>query len=268
MARISNEDKSSFCIDCNYTFDEYKPYHSRDRCNACYQKSYIKGKIVSSYPIKEKPKNCKLCNLEYDTKNAKGRIVLRASSGMCRSCYAKSYKATSICIKCNNSMLSKTRTGLCKPCRERDRILSGKKSWNRKKVKQTTIVDNETFELIRRILSRYKTGFNDLIDNFRISDVYMATHDNNVILDTLSEESQVVEMLKSLKLLFEFNSKYKRDLRAEEIKVNKRKKEILLKKIADKEKYYKYKAKNLDSFKKTYDMKAYLREYRLTNKKE
>lgn len=35
-------DKSTFCIDCLYVFDEFKKYRSKDKCNTCYQKSYQK----------------------------------------------------------------------------------------------------------------------------------------------------------------------------------------------------------------------------------
>lgn len=197
------EDKSTFCIDCNYVFDTQKKYHAQDRCNGCYQKLYIKNKIVKVYGPHGKAKNtdpkCSRCGFDYETLNDKGKVVKRGPKKMCKSCYTRSNKAIKICKECGNEMLTGSKTGLCPICRFTKPVLRARKK------PQLPIVDKEQFELIRRLLVRYKVGHNTPVDAFRVADIYMDINNNPILLDTLSEETQIVEMLRNLKSIFEHN---------------------------------------------------------------
>jgi hypothetical protein len=228
MPRIKEEDKSSFCIDCLYIFDSLKKYHSRDRCNPCYQKLYMRGKM----PTKEIQTHCKVCAAEYDSINAKGKPVTRGAKGLCKSCYTKSIKPKKQCEQCDNQMLSGSKTGLCIVCRQLKRQIEGKRSW-KKKVKPLPCIDVEIYESIRRLLVRFKFGNNSIVDNFRVIDAYVDVCENPVFLDTLAEEAQVVEMLRYLKKVYDFNKE-----------VREAKLELEKKKAEHKNKYYKYKKKS------------------------
>lgn len=245
MAKLEN--KSLFCIDCEYVFDDFRKYHSRDRCNPCYQRLYTKG-ISAKYKRKEVETNCKLCSAEYGTINAKGRAVLKGSQGFCKSCYAKERKPKKECENCGNVMLAGSNTGLCVVCRELKRGEGRKRSYIRK-VKLLPFVDEETYETIRRLLVRYKFNTNTIVDNFRVLDVYMELYDNPVFLDTLAEEDQVVEMLRYLKKVYDYNKENRNEL----LEVEKKKADF-------KKKYYKYQKKE-KKVNKTADMKAYRKEY-------
>lgn len=195
MGRQLKEEKSPFCLGCDREFGDELRYHSRDRCNACYQKFYAINKgVVKSYVKTIKSTSCKECNKEYGSLNEKGRKVTKASNGYCKTCYYRKRKGNSkTCIKCGNIMRLSSINNLCKPC----------KANKRKKSKQ--IVDRDTLELIRILMVRYKFGNNTLVDNLRVVDVYMDLNDNAIQLDTLTEESQVVEMLRNLKSIYDFN---------------------------------------------------------------
>lgn len=203
MKRLNIKDKSSFCIDCEYVFDIHKPYHSRDRCNPCYQKIYLKGKMNL---LNDKPKdiNCLLCGVEYGTLNDKGRAVRKGSHSLCKTCYTRERRPKKECIQCGNMMLIGSNTGLCAICKEEKRISANKRGYA-KKVKPLPQLDIETYEAVRRLLVRFKFGSNTLVDNFRVANIYMDINNDPVLLDTLNEETQVVEMLKNLKRVYDFN---------------------------------------------------------------
>jgi hypothetical protein len=146
-------------------------------------------------------------------------------------------------------MLAGSNTGLCVVCREVKRSESGKKNYNKKKVKELPHLDIETYEIVRRLLVRFKFGNNGMVDNFRVVDIYMELFDNPVFLDTLTEEAQIIEMLRYLKKVYDFN-KEDRDIKLEEQK----------KKAEFKSKYYKYKKKEKVNL--TADIKAYRKAYK------
>jgi hypothetical protein len=194
-------------------------------------------------PTKETQTHCKVCAAEYNSINAKGKPVIRGAKGLCKSCYTKSIKPKKECIQCGNQMLSGTNSGLCIVCRQLKRETEGKRSW-KKKVKPLPCIDVETYESIRRLLVRFKFGNNDIVDNFRVIDAYVDVCENPVFLDTLAEEAQVVEMLRYLKKVYDFN-KHEKENR---LKIEKKKEEDRLeaerKKKEYKAKYYKYKKKS------------------------
>ena len=197
------ENKTTYCIDCLYVFDNVKKYHSRDRCNPCYQKMYLK-ESNTGYIKKEKAdaSTCVKCDGYFDTLNEKGKPIKRASNGLCRSCYTRGRKPTKICNNCGNVMMNGSFTGLCAVCK-----LNKPSKSKRPKSKKINIpeVDKEQFELIRRLLVRFKVGHNTMVDTFRVIDIYMDVNNNPILLDTLSEEAQLIEMLKNLKNIFYYN---------------------------------------------------------------
>lgn len=150
---------------------------------------------------KQKSANCISCKIEFGTLNKKGNIAKRASRGYCKQCYYKTLlKPTNICLNCGNSMLKKSCVGLCVLCKI--------KTSTNPRVKKEYIpkVNKEDFETIRRLLAKYKLGRNTMVDVFRVIDIYMIINEEPILLDTLSEEIQLVEMLRNLKKVFDFNN--------------------------------------------------------------
>jgi hypothetical protein len=97
-------------------------------------------------------------------------------------------------------MLKKSCVGLCVLCKT-------KTSTNpRAKKEYIPKVNKEDFETIRRLLAKYKLGRNTMVDTFRVIDIYMDINGDPIMLDTLSEEIQLVEMLRNLKKVFDFNN--------------------------------------------------------------
>lgn len=225
--RLRTKEKSSFCIDCGYVFDDFKKYHARERCNPCYQKLYT----LKRFPAKEKETNCNRCGYEYGTVNEKGKAVIKGSKGSCKSCYTKDRKPKKECTNCGNMMIAGSNTGLCEVCKELKRAEGGRRGYNRK-VKPIPFLEPETYEAVRRILVRFKYNNNSLVDNFRVADLYMEVNDDPILLDTLTEEAQVIEMLKNLKKIYDFN----KEDRANKLIEAQRK-------AAHKAKYYKYQKK-------------------------
>ena len=63
---MRSEVRSPFCIRCNNQFGNYLKYHSKDRCNPCYQKDYALNKDsggIKDGPKKLKETNCKVCKV-------------------------------------------------------------------------------------------------------------------------------------------------------------------------------------------------------------
>lgn len=207
MTRFRIKEKPLTCEGCNVVFgdstatENVVKYHSRGRCNPCYQKAYLDEK----YPVKRyktKGTSCLECNVEFGSKNEKGKLVKKGSRGYCKRCYMRIFTqiGTKTCNGCGNEMTTK-RLSLCPVCK-----LSERKAGRKRKEKEPHIIDNETFELIRRLLVRYKLGYNNFADAFRVIDVYMDIADNSNMLDNLREDYQIVEMLRWLKLTFDFNA--------------------------------------------------------------
>lgn len=192
-------DKGTHCSECKKKFTKELPFWAQHKCNTCYQRLYRQGQMLKAR--KSKATHCSSCNGEFDKLNERGKPIRRASRGMCKRCYHKEGKPSKVCVMCGNIMLTKARSGLCAVCKLDNSTVRTKK----KRIKPLPLVEREQFELIRRLLARYKVGHNDLVDNFRVADIYMDINDNPILLDTLSEASQVVEMLRNLKLVFDHN---------------------------------------------------------------
>lgn len=193
------KEKSLFCVSCNKTFGKNLPYNAKDMCNPCYQMSYVRAK---GRP-KNKATHCKVCELEFGTMGPKNKAIKKGARGYCKSCFHKENRPTTICSECNEQMLKPTTTQLCYLCRAKKGI--GRKSRPQPAPPKPVYVEYENFELIRRLLVRYKLGMNNMVDDFRVVDVYLDIKEAPAFLDTLNERHQIVEMLKTLKETFDYN---------------------------------------------------------------
>jgi hypothetical protein len=102
-------------------------------------------------------------------------------------------------------MLNKSITSLCGVCKLKRPVK------RLRKLAKIPNIEYENFELVRRLLVRYKLGIDNPIDSFRVVDVYLDMKDAPAFLDTLTERAQVVEMLKTLKETFDYNLKNKNE---------------------------------------------------------
>ena len=222
------KERSPHCVECLNHFGSNLQYWAQDKCNRCYQRLYLAGKIKLVDTLKKKPTHCIECLLEFQSLNSRGRLVRRGQSGYCKSCYHKNNKPTTICKNCNMQMLKKTTTQLCHLCRIEKGVVNGSRVYKQKKVNNPIEVHYENFETIRRLLVRYKLGINSPVDEFRVVDVYLDIKDAPAFLDTLTERTQVIEMLKTLKETFDYNLK----LRGEESKKQPSKNKFYIKKYS------------------------------------
>ena len=190
--------RSLFCVDCLKEFGTDASYCAQDKCSPCYQKSYNKKKIGRP---KSKETKCINCELEFGTLDERNKPVRKGSKKMCKRCYTKQNKPTKICKECGNEMLNLSVLSLCGVCKLKRPVKRTRKS------AEIPRIEYENFELIRRLLVRYKLGMNNQIDDFRVVDVYLDIKEAPAFLDTLSERSQIVEMLKTLKETFDYNLK-------------------------------------------------------------
>ena len=199
--------RSLFCVECLGEFGFNLQYWAQDKCNRCYQRLYLAGKItlVDSKRKKQlKPTHCSDCLLEFGSLNLRGRLVRRGQAGNCKSCFHKKNKPTLICENCNVQLLKRTTTKLCHLCKIQRGIDNGSKAY-KNKINKPIEVQNQNFELIRRLMIRYKLGMNNQIDDFRVTHVYLEIKEAPAFLDTLSERTQIIEMLKTLKETFDYN---------------------------------------------------------------
>jgi hypothetical protein len=94
------------------------------------------------------------------------------------------------------------RLSLCPVCKQNE---MGSKRWKRKKRSPHIIDDREIIEMIRRLLVRFKYGTNTQVDALRVIDVYLDISDNTNLLDNFREDYQLIEMLRLLKLTYDYN---------------------------------------------------------------
>jgi hypothetical protein len=191
--------KSLFCVKCEQVFNKDLPYTAKHMCNPCYQSNYVKKKMGRP---KSKLTHCKTCELEFGTLNPKGKAVKKGARGYCKSCFHKENRPSTICSDCNEEIKATT-TKLCQLCKIKRGIIKGSRAYIQKPTKPV-YVEYEEFELIRRLLVRYKLGMNNMVDDFRVVDVYLTIKEAPAFLDTLNERYQVTEMLKTLKETFDY----------------------------------------------------------------
>jgi hypothetical protein len=193
--------KASHCEGCQKEFNKDFPYHSRNMCNPCYQREYNQKK--------NEPKKinsvvaCIICNLNFGSLNHKGKLVRKGAQNHCKHCYANIFNKlkSSTCKGCGNEMIT-PRLSLCPVCKQNE---MGSKRWKRKKRSPHIIDDREIIEMIRRLLVRFKYGTNTQVDALRVIDVYLDISDNTNLLDNFREDYQLIEMLRWLKLTYDYN---------------------------------------------------------------
>lgn len=146
-------------------------------------------------PKKVKLTNCVKCDDEFGTINSRGKVVRRLAENLCGTCYqAKKRSNDKSCSECGSVMRSSSISGYCRACKVKPKKIKGSE------------LNRDILERIRRVLVRYKSGNNSLVDNLIVVDIYLEINSecNSVALDSLTEESQVVEMLKRLKGIYDF----------------------------------------------------------------
>ena len=204
---MANKERSLHCIECLGNFGYNLQYWAQDKCNRCYQRLYLAGKItlVDSKRKKQlKPTHCIECKLEFQSLNSRGRLVRRGQAEHCKSCFHKKNKPVMICENCNAQLLKKTTTKLCHLCKIQRGIDNGSRVYTNK-INKPTEIERKDFELIRRLIIRYKLGMNNQIDDFRVVNIYLDIREAPAFLDTLTERTQIIEMLKTLKETFDYN---------------------------------------------------------------
>ena len=163
--------------------------------------------------------HCIECKLEFDTIDDRGRKVIWGGSGCCKRCYMRAYsnRGDKTCLKCQRTLYNTTKS-VCKICRELEREAYYKEnpkarkttSYQQKLKILNTELDYEKFELIRRLLSRFKSNYQTYVDYFRLLDVYIDIYDHETHLDSYPEFDQVEIILRRLKDIWLHNKEVKK----------------------------------------------------------
>jgi hypothetical protein len=202
------------CSKCS----EIKEIRSRGLCKQCYYIEWYYGGEEPKRKVKQKQDFCVQCNREIDSIDHKGKVVTRGNSTLCKTCYSRDYqnRKTDVCGNCNIKMSRATVKGLCNFCINEmneekeimdtsDLLLTGrqkKKDKNSKKEMPVNIaITKKQREEIRRLLVIYKNGLQTLVEPFRLVSLYVELY-SDVELDSYTEESQVIIVLRTFKKLF------------------------------------------------------------------
>jgi hypothetical protein len=180
--------------------------------------------------------HCLTCKEEFNTIGSKGKLVKYQASGTCRTCYNKAYnKSDRYCLKCQRPLVNTTKT-ICRVCRELEREEFYKENPKAKRSKSYQLklkvlkseLTTDQYELIRRLLARFKVSHYNYADYFRVVDVYIDIHDHEAHLDAYSENEQMEIMLRRLKDIW-LHNKDVREKKAiiERDKLEKKRKRLL-----------------------------------------
>lgn len=184
--------KSKNCIGCGLLFGDGVKWVAKDFCMKCYNKNYnLKNKV-------EKPPNCKGCGLIWGSINRRGNIVKRATTIFCSSCYPRIKDQSNKCLKCGD--IIRAIHEMCKQCKMEDQPKYGVTKAN-----DQMRMNRETYESVRRLLSRFKVGSQTPIDHWIVLDLYLSLFGYDVYLDQYAEADQVYKMLRKLKNTWEWN---------------------------------------------------------------
>lgn len=181
------KEEYEYCSDCKKPFSSEFTHHCRGRCNPCYQR-ITRGNIKRA----KKLDSCVKCGDKFETINKRGTLVKRIAHNLCARCYQFGRRTTSTCNVCGSGIKNGNIDGTCRGCKTRPTKIKSK-------------LDKEILEIIRLLLVRYRVGSNTLVDNLRVLDIYLEVEPKAVNLDSLTEESQVVEMLRRLKKIYDFH---------------------------------------------------------------
>lgn len=195
---------------------EVKVIKARNLCNSCYYLEWYHGEGTTRN--RKKLDICIQCNREMGSLTEKGKELKRGNATLCKTCYSKDYKSrkTDICSKCNIKMSKPTIKGLCNFCiNEIEEQMEGmdvselkltgrqQKRRNTKKEMPVNIaITKKQREEIRRLLAIYKNGLQTLAEPFRLVSLYVELY-SDVELDSYTEESQVIIVLRTFKKLFD-----------------------------------------------------------------
>lgn len=212
-------EKKEWCEGCQVKFSNDLPYHAMNMCLKCYMnwKQPRKGSYQPRANSKDKWTHCLECKFEFNTLGHKGKLVVYGSSGLCRRCYGRLYNKNiqKFCQKCERQIIGSTKP-LCKICQEIEKEEFYKnnpkkqpRSYKQKLKVLEQEISTEQYELIRRLLVKFKLNMFSYVDYFRVADVYVDIYDHEAHLDAYTEHDQVAIMLKRLKDIWLHN----RDIR-------------------------------------------------------
>lgn len=207
-------EKSESCQDCQGVFNDDLKYHAVNRCAKCYTKFKAPEKKKTRANGKSAYTHCLGCKFEFNTFNDKGKIVVYQSSGFCRRCYSRQYtnKNDRTCLKCQRALYNTTKM-VCKICLELEKQEYYKQNPKAKKSRTfqqklkalNKELTYDQFELIRRLLSRFKFNYYTYADFFRLVDIYVDIYDHEAHLDAYLEADQIEIMLRRLKDVWFYN---------------------------------------------------------------
>jgi hypothetical protein len=210
MGRLKVEEKRNCCDGCQVEFNSDLKYYAMNMCEKC----YMTWKLPKR-KNKEVPTNCLSCKLEFGSTNDNGKKVKHQAGGQCSKCYMKIYsvKEGRKCIRCERD-LYKTTKDICRVCRDiqkEEYYKVNKKAANQSKLYKEKLkalnkeLTYEKFELIRRLLSRFKFNYYTYCDFFRVVDIYIDIFNHEAHLDSYSENEQIEIMLRRLKEVWIYN---------------------------------------------------------------
>lgn len=222
---MKRSEKTECCVSCFTSFEDVK-YHALNMCKGCYQSSKQPKVKIRKNSITQWT-HCRNCKLAWGEKNEKGRLVTQGSNGYCKRCYMDTWlKAEpSNCQRCGKQIERTTKT-LCKVCYDierdeyHDRNPNARKSSSYKNViiAQNKVLEYEEFELIRRLLGRFKLGSQTRLDFYKLADVYIDIFETDVALDAYRELEQVRVMLRRLKVIWQRNNEIRQGTRLAPVK--------------------------------------------------
>lgn len=209
--------KPEKCEVCLTPFSQVE-YHAKNKCQPCYSKERQKLRRPKSQKVKQKDfTHCQNCNAEYGTYNDKGRKIQQQAHGMCRTCYQRFYhnKEGRVCKTCNRPLQATVRD-ICKLCHMAEK----EKKWQENSYKRPdsyrhklkvskTQLEYSQYELIRRLLGKFKMNYFSQSDYFRVIDIYIDIYDYETHLDAYSPDDQIVIMLSRLKEVWLYNKELK-----------------------------------------------------------
>ena len=191
------------CKDCEHPFTTDRPYHAKERCTNCYIKMWQKEKRAYNKRPKE-IKTCVECGISIGELNKKGKLCDVLIKQRCRPCYAK-YNRNQLCDRCEKcgvQFITGSSVCLCLSCRPKSRYSKAEIGYKDLNVEQLS--------MMLTLFRRYKNGTNTPVDNFRVVDLYLDIYDrgafvynSSLTFDGYEEESQVVLMLRSLKMIYD-----------------------------------------------------------------
>lgn len=202
--RLIKEDN---CIKCQRLFTEGLKMHAKNMCAYCYY-SDLRG--YNQKP-KEKHEACKICGGKVGDTNIKGKIIYSITKGYCKLHYHQFYtkNACKTCQKCGLEFKHAKLSCLCTMCKPQpSRQAKKPREFKNGKLVRRKDLKVEDLQMMLTLFRRYKMGTQTAVDHFRVADLFLTIFENhpftyNSMLDSYNEESQVVLMLRQLKMVYD-----------------------------------------------------------------